>query len=502
MNPAQEFDFSHILDPIFRRKELAIAIFLVVAILAAYLAAALPDVYRSGTLILVTPQKLPANYVSSTVTLNLEQRMRAIAQQILSRTSLEKIVRELNLFPTGGAEAHLEARVGRLQKKIKLEVNKDESFKLSFDAPTPNEAMQVTTRLASLFVEENLRVREQQASGTTAFINTEARRLRTELEQQENELNLYKLRHQSELPEQLEANLRTLEQLRRELESGMFRLTSIEERKAVLEKQFAETGRLPAVSSGGIEERKRELASLLRRYSEKHPDVVRLKGEIKDLELNDLPQALAAKEGRPIKSNGPRTQIQPIVGSQSEVLASEIELLREKSKRLQYEIDGYQARVSNTPLRSIELSKITRNYDITLKKFQELLSKSFDSQLSENMEKSQRGEQFQVVDRPVSPANPVAPNRPIILLVGLLLGLAGGFGIPFVLDRVDPSFKNNDDLAGFSELPVLAVLPSASTRETIRSERKVRAILVLASLGTVVLGGFLIRFLAPLLTLG
>jgi hypothetical protein len=199
-----------------------------------------------------------------------------------------------------------------------------------------------------------------------------------------------------------------------------------------------------------------------------HPDVISLKQEIANI---------------PAETGGAKSGVAQNVGGQSEALMSEIAMLRERNKKLHSEIPAYQDRVSNTPIRAIELSKITRNYDITLKKFQELLSKSFDSQLSENMEKKQKGEQFQVVDRPMAPEKPVAPNRLLILLVGLLLGLAGGCGV-HLCSIGWASFKNNDDLASFSGY--CSRFFQLLQRETIRSERKVRAILVLASLGTVV----------------
>src|SRR3989337_3033548 len=185
--------------------------------------------------ILNTTQRLPSNYVASTVTSTIDQRMLAMTQQILSRTSLEKIIRALNLFSNNGSEKGMDGRVNQMRKIINIENNRNDTFRLSFDHESPQTAMEVTARLASLFIDENVRSREQQAAGTTAFMNTEVERLRKELEEQESIVNLYKSQHQKDLPEQLDANLRTLEQMRRELESGMLRLTSLEERKALIE---------------------------------------------------------------------------------------------------------------------------------------------------------------------------------------------------------------------------------------------------------------------------
>jgi polysaccharide chain length determinant protein (PEP-CTERM system associated) len=514
MKISPEFNLSEIVNTIYRRKDLVIAILLVVVSLAAYLAFSLPDIYRSSTLILVTPQKLPSNYVASTVTLNIEQRMRSIEQQILSRTSLESVIGDLSLFPLSAPETNLEEQVQRLRKNIQININRNETFTVSFDSENPDQAMRVTARIASLFIDENVNVREQQASGTTVFISTETSRLRRELEEQENKVALYKSQHRNELPEQLDANLRTQEQLRREVESTMLRLSLVEERKSSLEKQLANTELLPAMTPtglegaggginvqklGGIEDRRRELAWLLGRYSEKHPDVVRLKQEIEMLSAEGAAQKLAGSGKTTNKTVGSGGSIKQMLADQIEALTSEINSLRAKNNKTQSEIGTYQARVENTPLRAIELSKITRNYDITLRKFQDLLGKGFDSQLSENMEKKQKGEQFQVVDPATRPEKPFAPNRQRILLLGLALGLAGGCGMAFLLDNLDTSFKKNEDLDGFTNYPLLAVLPAISTRGSVLAQRQGRALLILASGGTLALGVVLIRLFGSML---
>ena len=291
MQAPQNLEIHKLLDTCYRRKELIIACGIVALSLAVYLANSLPEVYRSSSLILITPQKLPSGYVHSTATVTIEQRVQTITRQILSRTILEKIAKETDLFPVKKSGTTMEERVAALRKKIKIDVRRNDTFELTFEAGSPQIAMQVTARLASFFMDENLRAREQQAEGTTSFINAEADRLRNELESQEAQVNQFKAKSRSELPEQLDANLRALDQLRRELENGLLRLSSLQERKSVLEKQTAESelfdpimlgiGTGQSSSPSGVSGlRKGELENLLKQYSEKHPDVVRLKREL------------------------------------------------------------------------------------------------------------------------------------------------------------------------------------------------------------------------------
>ncbi len=177
--------------------------------------------------------------------------MQAIIQEILSRTQLEKIVQEFDLYPSDKSSM-LEGRIERLRKTIKVEFRRNNVFQLSFESDNPEKAKQVTGRLASLFIEQNLQVREQQAMGTKAFMSAEVDRLRKELEEQEAVVNQYKAANRYELPDQQDSNLRSLEQLRREMEAGNQRLTALQERKGILQKQ---TRRIRHTWSGSLRRR-------------------------------------------------------------------------------------------------------------------------------------------------------------------------------------------------------------------------------------------------------
>lgn len=250
MNGIADFDISQLLHSFYRQKALITLVWVVVFLLAIYTANLLPNIYQSSSLILVTPQRVPSSFVTSTITTDLGERMQSIIQEILSRTQLEKIIKEFNLYPSEKPSA-LEDRIERLHKAIKVELRRNNVFQLSFESDNPEKAQQVTSRLASLFIEQNLQIREQQAIGTKSFMNAEADRLRKELEEQETVVNQYKAAHRFELPEQLDSNLRTLEQLRRELETTNQRVTALQERRGILQKQTVESEVLGVDLLGG-----------------------------------------------------------------------------------------------------------------------------------------------------------------------------------------------------------------------------------------------------------
>ena len=427
MNPTGDLDFSKIFSGFYRHKGLVFAISLVVFLLAAYIAATLPSTFRSSSLILITPQRIPGGIVMSTITSSVSDRINSISQEILSRTRLESIIKEFGLFPGGGGVT-MEDRVGMLRGNIRLDIRRNDAFQVSFDSGNPETAMKVANRLASLFIEQNLQVREQQAIGTTNFINSEAERLRKELEEQEALVTHYKINNRYELPDQLDANLRMVEQFRDELKGNTATMASMQERLGSLQKQLVEANAPVSISSKSgesevklnlpanqkIQFRQKELDSLLVRYSEKHPDVMRLRTEIRILEKELETEKEKAKKVGPSSPKTADNPLKQIIEEQIDSLKSSINAIQASNGELRDSIALHQKRLENIPMRGIELTKVTRTYDITLRKYQDLLAKGLESQLSENLEKKQKGEQFQVIDPANLPLSPFKPNRPFI----------------------------------------------------------------------------------------
>lgn len=523
MNTTGAPDILQILKTFYRHRGIIIAAFFVVTLLAGYLAMMLPNIYRSSSLIVVTPQRVPATFVTSTVTMELRERIQSIIQEILSRTQLVKVAQEFDLYSNSTASS--DDRVDKLRKSIKIDVRVPQArgadgavFELSFESENAQTAQQVTNRLAALFIEQNLQVREQQAVGTKAFISAEAERLRKELEQQEGVVNRYKAAHLYELPDQLDANLRNLEQLRRELEASNLRLTSLQERRGNLQKQSVETDSLrvdllnpPVGGLGGteglinrnvqldpvlqLELKQKELASMQQRYSEKHPDVVRLVREI------ELLQSEVKHIGSSTPENASKvtalTPVRQVLQVQIADLDSEISTLRSYQERVRGQIRQLESRVDTAPIRAIELTKITRGYEITLKKYQDLLAKNLESELSQNMEKNFKGEQFQILDAANLPLYPVRPNRRMILFVGILAGLGIGFVLAFLRDNFGTAFRTADDISAYVSVPLLVTVPALLTRGSVLEQRRSQGLLVLTSIGVLIVGVLLLRTFGP-----
>jgi succinoglycan biosynthesis transport protein ExoP len=231
---------------------------------------------------------------------------------------------------------------------------------------------------------------------------------------------------------------------------------------------------------------------LLIRYSEKHPDVMRVRAEMSAIQR----ELEAEKEKAKATGSSKQTSDNPlkqIIEEQIDSLKSSLSAIQASNAELRNAIAVHQKRLENTPMRGIELTKVTRTYDITLRKYQDLLAKGLESQLSENLEKKQKGEQFQVIDPANLPLSPVKPNRPFILFGGLIAGMIGGLAAAFLWDLLDRSFKNSDDLAGFIDLPILATIPAIVTRGAILERRRAQGLLGISTLGVLLVGLILVR---------
>jgi polysaccharide chain length determinant protein (PEP-CTERM system associated) len=402
----------------------------------------------------------------------------------------------------------MEDRVESLRRRINIDFKRNNIFQLSFENESPEKAKQVASRLASLFIEQNLQVREQQALGTRSFINAEAERLRKELEQQEGEVNTFKAAHRFELPDVMDANLRTLEQLRNELQASLARLASLQERRGSLEKQLVEAEVAAPELSGSknapvgapdvvLQTRRKELDELSRRYSAKHPDVILLKAELAAAEKASQADKSQSAGGRTVFSSV-ASPLGQVLQKQIGGLDAEIKSIQSQAESLRTQVATYQSRIDNTSVRGIDLSKISRTYEITLRKYQDLLAKGLESELSENMEKKQKGEQFQILDPANFPIKPARPNRQMIVLIGLLAGLGGGFALAFLWDNFNSSFRRSEDLTAYVNLPLLATIPALVTRSSVLEQRRAHGLLVLGSLAILVVGLFCVRMFGPM----
>src|SRR5688572_16992097 len=200
----------------------------------------LPDQYRSETTILIVPQRVPESYVRATVTSRIEDRLPSLRQQILSRDRLERTIVDFDLYPEERTTVPMEALVGRMRDAINVNLARGDAFSVSYVSTDPRAAMLVAERLASQFIEENVREREVLAEGTNEFLETQLVEARGRLEDHEQKLAEYRRRYSGELPSQLDSNLQILNSLNLQAQGVANDIERDRDRRLVLERSISE----------------------------------------------------------------------------------------------------------------------------------------------------------------------------------------------------------------------------------------------------------------------
>src|SRR6266850_2251605 len=480
-------DYWHL---ILRRKWLVLAIFLACVGGGSILCVVWPESYRSSTLILVESQKIPEDYVKALIGPNIEERLNSIQQQVMSRTLLTQIIQEFDLYPDAVRRDGNEAVVERLRKDIRVTTSATHSarggvdaFAISFAHQNPQLAMKVTAKLASQFIDENLRSREQLVEGASEFIEQELAMAKERLETQEQSLTLFKTKYMGELPEQVPANLSALDRLSLQHGTTLDALQKAADRLSLIEKTFKEYEALGPTTAGTVQgpggavvvdspllrlkELEKNLTTLAAEYKDNYPDIIALKQEIQALKAQIGNTAREKKESD--KATTFTKEARPIdtylreLGREREESKLEIASLKERLLRIKDQMKEYETRVEKAPAREQELMLLNRDYGNLKENYRSLLDKKLNARLSENLEKRQKGEQFRILDQANLPQKPETPDRLKIMLLALALGCGLGVGGAVALESFRPVFRRSDDVESLLQLRVLASIRNFSS---------------------------------------
>lgn len=479
-------------EAVWRRKWLVILPVLLCTAASVFTAVRLPSYYRSTTTILVEHQQIPEEYVTPTNRTPFGQRLQTIRQQILSRPTMEKIIDDFHLYQGSGGGGGVSALINRvlgrkttdapvkeaiieqMGKDIEVSViggQRGDAFSISYTGTDPYLVMQVTSTLTSLFIEENLKVREQYAEGTSEFLTNELESAKKELESQERAVRNFKEKFMGGLPQQLETNLRTLDRLQLDLQNVRADIKNAEDRKILLESQLNQTAsgtqQAPGVAvdplAAELERLQHDLSTLLANYKENYPDVITARRRINEIkELMSRPKE-AAKEKKLDDLAPPSPDVRnPAVYNNLVTVKSQLATLRHREAEITKQIGFFEKRVEDTPAIEQKFADLRRDYDISLRNYQTLLEKKLHAKLSENLEKRQKGERFTIIDPANLPERPFKPNRPAVAFLGPLAGLGIGVGFVFLLEFFNPAFRKPEDFEGVLQIKVLSTIPEFS----------------------------------------
>jgi len=475
-----------------RRWVLILALTLVGGPLAYGVSRYLPDRYKSTTLVLVQQPSIPREIVNPLDTTDIGQRLASMQQQILSRTRLEPIIRQFGLYAADIDRVSMEELVFRLQKSIDVSPLRpmDETrardlpgFYVAVTMDSPRAAQQVCTAVTSMFIEENLRLRQQHSEDTTQFLVQQLADAKTKLDEQDGRLANFKIRYIGSLPDEEKTNLNLLMGLTSQLDAATQALARAQQDKTFAESmltqqigawQAAQSGRSPETLDQQLATLQIQLASLQSRYTDDYPDVIKARNDIEALKRKIAENEEQKKQAAPDKN--PKSTIEP---QQVAQLRAQIhnfdQVIAEKTReqdQIKQQIRIYQDRVQSSPIIEQQYKELTRDHQTALDFYNDLLRKRDQSAMAADLEHHQEGEQFRVLDPANLPDKPAFPNRPLFALQGFGGGLALGLAIAFLLEMKDTSLRTERDIEFTLHLPVLAMVPTIEPL----SEKKLDAV--------------------------
>ena len=542
-------DIQQYLDVIRRKKFHFIIPAVLVFFLAATLALILPPIYKSTATILIEAQQIPENLVNSTVTGYVEQRLQTISQIVLNRTNLLEIINRFGLYEDLKDAHTTEEIVGKMLEAIKVELITTEvrtkrswkpvettvAFALSYEGKEPQVVQQVVNFLASLFLEEKVKNRQEKTRTTTEFFENQLAGLRSATIDLEEQIATYKEKHLNELPELMQLNLMTMERLAREIDAknehvknlinrkiylegqlatvqptaqetilGGERLLSPKEELAVLRSQYLSLSasfsehhpdvitlkkKLAAMEGevntredlrqryARLQEKESRLAHMLETYSKKYPDVIRLKREVK--RLKEEIQRLSEKQtGLKIEGVIPDNPAYINLQTQISTTQMDIDSAQKEFKLLKQKYEDYRRRVESAPRVEQRYLDLQRNYTNAKSEYRETMARLQAAKEAKGLEESRMGEKFILVEPALTPIKPYKPNRLAILLLGMVLATGSGLGFGSFAEYMDHSVHRADELTEISGHTVLAVIPYLENSQD--GIRKIRRRLVFA----------------------
>ncbi len=439
----------------------------------------LPNLYTSQTLVMIEMPRVPENYVKPVVTEQFDRRLGTMREEILSRSHLEPIIDRLGLFKEARGRVPIEDLVERLRKPISIKpvrsvlesTNVLPGFYIAFTAESPQVAQQVCTELASAFMQENLRLREQRAMDTKDFLRDELKEAKHKLDEQDSRLADFKRQYLGQLPDQEQTNLHILTGLNTQLQGVTQELSRSFEDKAHAESllaqqnvawEWSKAGTNPQTLEQQLTALQSQLVTLEGRYTSRHPDVIKMRNDIEQLKKK-LAAARVVENDKPADAQKAALAEPPHIQQLRNQIYHYERTIAEKTQekaKVEEQIKLYQSRIQMSPLIEQKYKDLTRDYTTALTFYNELLTKKTQADMATNLEHRQEGEQFRVMDPPNLPQKPSYPDRQLYAGGGLGGGLALGLAFTMLLEARDKSIRTERDVLVFLNLPTLAMLPA------------------------------------------
>jgi len=429
---------------------------------------------------------------------------------VLFRSRLQKVIDSMGLYADQKGRRTQEDIIRSMQSSIAVELASGgergmSTFRIAFHGPRQNQVAPVANQIAAMFINENLKVREQQSEGTAEFLDHELQETKKELEKKESEVQSVKARNIMDLPDSKQYHLEVLGNLRAQLQLSMDRVNREQQEKVYLQSALVtshptvdlDTGTSGAPGSphqNEVQKLEARLAELQARYGPNHPDVRRAKKDLDDLKKKAAAEAARLGSQRKQQEISPEelaaeARKNPVIESRLSKLNDDIQEQTKLQAQLQQQIDFHVSKLQQIPIFEQQIAGLMRDYDTLRAHYVSLLDKKLSADMASALESRQKAERFVILDAATTPTKPLYPNRPLICLAGLFGGLLAGVAIAAILEMSDESVRSEMEAARIAGKPVLAGIPDLLTSQQ-KQARRFRALGVISGTvaGSLVLG--------------
>ena len=544
-----------------RRKTGFIMLFILIFLAGFIVAVALPPIYKSEAIIRVLEQDIPQDFVQSAIPDYVDERIAKISQQVLNREKLLAIAQRQNLYTDEEGNRNENEIVRKMKEDIDLEPIFSElqnqqkgrntpavtiAFNLSYQGKDPITVKKVTETLSNLFLEEDIKRRERVVSATNEFLRNELNRLKAEINLHEKKISEFKRDHQRELPDEENYNFQAILRLERELDQAENRLRLLKEKELLLNSELTKIEPLTPIVVEGTNvasnpnQRLKELYLTLTRlrsiYSEKHPDIKKVKNEISELEtqvknsdvsvekvkrLKQLESQLAEMQGtygpehpeikevkneiailKPevdnlmsetakikISEEKPDNPAYISLVTQINTIKMEMEAIEKDKKQILQEISEFQKRIEKAPFVEKELNALMRDLESTQAKYRDISDKLMEARVAQELEGNQQADRVSIASPAYLPSAPVKPNRLLIILLSVISGFVLSTFFVAFREGMDNTVRSIDQIKKLTDVPVLSSVSYIVTSEEKQQKRKRIFLLSLAII--LIVGGSL-----------
>lgn len=455
-----EFDFRKLLDLLLRRKRLFILVALVIMTAGVVYSYSVPKKYEARSTVFIEKNVISDLVKGIAVTPSMEQTIQVLTYALTSRTILLKVINELDMNLNKNSDAEIEALISKVYKNIRVHVKDNNLFTITYRDENPRIARDFINTLVNTYVEENLSSKREESFGAIEFLSDQIVTVKEKLDKADEELNKFKAQ-QGGVVNIDEAKLfEEINSAEQKLQDIQLRRRHLEGLKPVTRR---ETDPLQ-VQLIALQKRQDELKN---QFNENYPELIRIRGEIESLKQQIIKRP-------PIGAGQPDPQ-------EVAKIEAELSALKLTEASLRSYISKNQALLRQIPTVKAELEKKDVDKRKQKELYDQLLARKGQSEVSKQMEVQDKTTTFRIVDPAVLPIRPVSPDRVRIILMGIVAGIVGGFGILIGLEQLTNNIKSADSLKSFG-LPVLAVIPRIPDAEKeIKCQKRDRTIYLAAS---------------------